>query len=80
MVIITKNVILSYIINLAFWRFYIIITSEGIMKDIRISIRLTEDEHKKFKVVAAQKNKKMQDLLSSYVKKEILRYEKENKN
>lgn len=47
------------------------------MKDIRISIRLTEEEHKKFKMIAVRQNKKMQDLLSAYVRNEILKNEKE---
>jgi hypothetical protein len=50
------------------------------MKDIRISIRLTEEEHKKFKMIAIKQNKKMQDLLSSYVRNEILKNEKEQNN
>ena len=41
------------------------------MKDIRLSVRLTETEHKKFKMIALKKNKKMQDLLSSYIREEI---------
>lgn len=45
------------------------------MKDIRVSIRLTEDEHKKFKIIAMKKNKKMQDLLSAYVREEIKKEE-----
>lgn len=49
------------------------------MKDVRISIRLSEDEHKKFKIIALQQNKKMQDLLSAYVRSEILKNEKESK-
>lgn len=47
------------------------------MKDIRISIRLTKEEHKKFKMIAIKQNKKMQDLLSAYVRKEIFKNEKE---
>ena len=50
------------------------------MKDIRVSIRLTEEEHKKFKLIALSKNKNMQDLLSSYVKKEILKHEAKSLN
>ena len=30
------------------------------MKDVRISIRLTEEEHKNFKMIAIKQNKKMQ--------------------
>ena len=50
------------------------------MKDIRISIRLTEEEHTKFKILAAEKHKKMQDMLSSYVKREIANYETKANN
>ena len=46
------------------------------MKDVRISIRLTEEEHKNFKMIAIKQNKKMQDLLSAFVRKEILKNEK----
>lgn len=45
------------------------------MKDPRISIRLTEDEHIKFKTIAIKKKKSMQDLLIEYVKKEIKKEE-----
>ena len=47
------------------------------MKDIRISIRLTEEEHYLFKILAIKKKKSMQELLKEYVKKEI---EEEKKN
>ena len=50
------------------------------MKDIRISIRLTEEEHKKFKMIAVEKHKKMQELLSTYVKNEITNYETKTSN
>ena len=53
---------------------------EGIMKDVRISIRLTEEEHKNFKIIAIKQNKKMQDLLSAFVRKEILKNEKKQNN
>ena len=53
---------------LAFWRFYSNIQYEVSMKDVRISIRLTEEEHRKFKMIAFKKNKKMQDILSGYIK------------
>lgn len=41
------------------------------MKDLRISIRLSEEEHCKFKILAAKRKKSMQELLISYVKKEL---------
>ena len=49
------------------------------MKDPRVSIRLSEDEHMKFKMSAIKRKKSMQDLLIEYVKKEIKKEEaKEN--
>lgn len=48
------------------------------MEDIRISIRLTQKEHIKFKMLAVKKQKSMQELLKEYVKKEIEKEEKNN--
>ena len=62
---------------MAFWRFYDNIQEEVSMKDVRISIRLTEEEHRKFKMIAFKKNKKMQDILSSYIKQIIKKNENE---
>jgi len=45
------------------------------MKDIRISIRLTKDEHIKFKTIAIKKQVSMQDLLKKYVLQEIKKEE-----
>ncbi|MGN0967367.1 MAG: hypothetical protein ACI4OP_07335 [Candidatus Coprovivens sp.] len=53
------------------------------MKDVRISIRLTEDEHYLFKILSIKKKKSMQELLKEYVKKEIeedKKNEREKKN
>ncbi len=41
------------------------------MKDIRVSIRLTKEEHIKFKTIATKRQISMQDLLRGYVLKEI---------
>ncbi len=46
------------------------------MKDVRISIRLSEDEHTKLKVFAARQKKSIQDIMLEYVKNLI----KEGKN
>lgn len=72
------------IINI-FWRFgvfilYIILKFDkiiigGCMKDPRISIRLSEEEHTKFKTLAIKKKKSMQDLLVGYVRREIKKEE-----
>lgn len=45
------------------------------MKDIRISIRLSKEEHIKFKTIAIKKQMSMQDLLKEYVLKEIKKEE-----
>lgn len=37
------------------------------MKDIRISIRLTEQEHEALKIIAAKKHKKIQQLMLEYI-------------
>lgn len=37
------------------------------MKDPRISIRLTEQEHEALKIVAAKKHKKIQQLMMEYI-------------
>ena len=41
------------------------------MKDPRISIRLTEQEHEKLKIVAAKKHRKIQELMIEYIYKLI---------
>lgn len=43
------------------------------MKDLRISIRLSEKEHSLFKIISIKKKKSMQELLREYVLKEIER-------
>lgn len=50
------------------------------MKDIRISIRLSKEEHEKFKILAIKKKESMQKLLVKYVQKEIKKEEKTNEN
>jgi len=47
------------------------------MKDIRVSIRLTKEEHTKFKTIAIKKQLSMQDLLKKYVLREIKKEEME---
>ena len=41
------------------------------MKDIRISIRLTEQEHESLKIIASKKHKKIQQLMIEYINKLI---------
>lgn len=45
------------------------------MVDPRVSIRLSNEEHTKFKMIAIKKKKSMQDLLLEYVRKEIKKEE-----
>lgn len=45
------------------------------MMDPRVSIRLSSEEHTKFKMIAIKKKKSMQDLLLEYVRKEIKKEE-----
>lgn len=45
------------------------------MKDIRVSIRLTKEEHIKFKTIAIKKQVSMQDLLKEYILQEIKKEE-----
>lgn len=40
------------------------------MKDIRISIRLTSEQHQKFKILAVQQKTTMQEILLNYIIKE----------
>lgn len=48
------------------------------MKDIRISIRLTSEEHEKFRIIAIKKHTTCQQLLQSYVQELISKEEKNN--
>ena len=48
------------------------------MKNIRISIRLTEEEHTKLKIIAVKKKQSMQNIILEYIRKEI--EEEDNKN
>lgn len=41
------------------------------MKDVRISIRLTEDEHFNLKLLAMKRKKSIQSLMYDYIKKEL---------
>ncbi|MBP3292013.1 MAG: hypothetical protein J6M26_06220 [Clostridia bacterium] len=41
------------------------------MEDVRISIRLTADEHIALKIIAAKKNKKIQQIMIEYIAKLI---------
>lgn len=46
------------------------------MKDIRISIRLNEEEHTKLKIIAAKKKQSMQNIILDYIRKEIKKEDK----
>ena len=41
------------------------------MKDIRISIRLSEDEHYKLKLLSIKKKKSIQSIMYEYITKEL---------
>lgn len=41
------------------------------MKDIRISIRLTDVEHETLKIIAAKKHKKIQQIMIEFIHKLI---------
>lgn len=41
------------------------------MKDIRISVRLSEEEHTKLKIISAKKKQSMQNIILDYIRKEI---------
>ncbi len=49
------------------------------MEDIRISIRLTEEEHKRLKILAIEKNTNIQEMIHKIVT-ELLEKEKNEKN
>lgn len=48
------------------------------MKDVRISIRLSEEDHKKFKIYSVNCGKSMQDIMIELIKKEIKKHEKKS--
>ena len=48
------------------------------MKDIRISIRLSEEEHMKLKITAARRKQSMQNIVLGYIRKEITKEERKN--
>lgn len=50
------------------------------MKDPRISIRLTEQEHEALKIIAAKKHKKIQELMMEYINKLIKEDTQSEKN
>lgn len=50
------------------------------MKDPRISIRLTADEHIKLKIIAAKKRKSIQKMLTDYIAFLIEEDDKNEKN
>ncbi|MEG2028290.1 MAG: hypothetical protein RR050_00230 [Bacilli bacterium] len=50
------------------------------MKDPRICIRLTKEQHKMFKMIAINMEKSMQQLLKEYVETEIKKEDVKNEN
>ncbi len=48
------------------------------MRDTRISIRLSEEEHTKLKIIAAMKKQSMQNIILEYIRKEIKKEDKKS--
>ena len=48
------------------------------MKDVRISIRISEEEHTKLKIISAKKKQSMQNIILEYIRKEIKKEDKNN--
>ena len=41
------------------------------MKDVRITVRMSEEEHEKLKIIAIKRRKTMNEILLTYVRKTI---------
>ena len=48
------------------------------MKDVRISVRLSEDLHEKLKIISIKRKTNMNNLLKEYIVRLVKEYEKEN--
>ncbi|MBD5087040.1 MAG: hypothetical protein HDT32_06785 [Clostridiales bacterium] len=49
------------------------------MKDIRISVRLTQEEHEKLKILVIKKKTTINDFLLNYIREEVSKNAKDNK-
>ena len=62
----------EYVLRYWLWRFGVLYSYSGIkMEDIRISIRLTKEEHIALKIISAKSGKSIQDMMSDEIKKII---------
>ncbi|MDD4187653.1 MAG: hypothetical protein PHX04_02680 [Bacilli bacterium] len=48
------------------------------MKPPRIDVKLTSEEHQKFKIIVVKKKTSMQKMLADFVRKEIKKEERKN--
>lgn len=74
-----QNGVLAFFLDISGSRKY---TQSGdeIMKDTRISIRLTEEQHLKLKIISAKKRKKIQEIMIEYINSLIDEEVKNEKN
>lgn len=49
------------------------------MKDIRISVRLTPEEHEQLKILVIKKKMSINDFLLQYIREEVAKNAEENK-
>lgn len=74
---------------MAFWRFgvdtffylcyNITVIVEAIMKDIRISVRLSSEEHEKLKILVIKKKTTINDFLLNYIREEVSKNAEDDK-
>ena len=50
------------------------------MKDVRISVRLTPEEHEQLKILVIKKKTTINEFLLQYIRKEVAQNEAEDKN
>ncbi len=48
------------------------------MQDVRVSVRLTKEEHEKLKILVIKRNTNINQFLLNYIKEEIKNDQKEN--
>lgn len=74
---------------MAFWRFGVdtsfflcynyTILVEAYMKDIRISVRLSPEEHEKLKILVIKKKTSINDFLLNYIREEVAKNAEDEK-
>lgn len=50
------------------------------MKDVRITVRMSPEEHEQLKILVIKKKTTINEFLLQYIKEEIAKNEEENKN